>query len=50
VAIIDVASLKEEITVLKKELLAVKKKKAELLKINMVAKVEVTKAEKETGK
>ena len=41
--------MKLEITAFKKELSALKKKKAELSQKNM-AKVEVTKVEKETGK
>jgi hypothetical protein len=49
-AIMDAASLKLEITTFKKELLALKEKKKELLQNNTAVKVEVTQVEKETGK
>jgi hypothetical protein len=49
-AILDSASLKEEILAFKKELTTMKKTKADLSKENTAAKVEVVEVEKETGK
>ena len=49
-AILDAASLKEEITAFKKELSILKKKKTELSQSNTAAKLEVTQVEKEAGR
>ncbi len=49
-AILDAASLKLEITSFKKELSVLKKQKTELSQQNTVAKVEVTRVERETGR
>jgi predicted nucleic acid-binding Zn-ribbon protein len=50
VAILDSASLKEEIKAFKYELTDLKKKKTELSQKNTAAKVEVTEVRKDTGK
>jgi hypothetical protein len=49
-AIIDAASLKEEIVNFKKELSVLKNRKPELSRLNTVAKVEVVQVEKDIGK